>query len=1716
MASARFSKESKSIGGLCVGLSIIALLSLASSVLAQTAVETKGVVMIEAESPTANIPRTLLDPSGVPTIYTWSVPQDVGGFDGSGAIRAFPKDGTLVSSNISTTSPELQFSISFETPGTYYVWLRGYAEMAGGLSVHVGLDGVAGSGGSRIDLPQTGAWVWANTAAGSSVPVVVTVTSAGLHTLNVWMGNAGVAIDKIMLTANGNYSPKYSPDFWRNQSIYQIVTDRFFDGDSSNNTASPNYSPSQGDRAHGGDFKGVERKLDYIKALGATAIWISPVVKNGSGDYHGYAATDFYQTDPRMGTLAELKSLVDEAHKRGLLVINDVVVNHAGTLIDSADAGWPNFKAAGYNLRYSSAARYAAPFDDGSITAAFGNADLRHVFHNYGNTQNWGDPTQVEYGDLLTLDDLRTGSTYVRQRMQEIWSYWINEVGFDAFRLDTVKHVEMGFWDEWCPAMRSAAAAAGKPNFLQFGEIFDGSDEKVGSYTGTKSGGSYKMESAIDYPLYYRVGNVFASASGDTGQIEARYSSLVSSNYDSTALNSLVLNIDNHDNPRFLSTPGSTPERLELALVFLYTSRGIPSLYYGTEQDFNGNGDPANREDMFDGQFEQGPSVGDNFNMTSPRFRLVSKLNNLRRIYPALRTGSHENLWADWDSPGILAYARRLGGQEVYVVLNTATSPQTIGARPTIHPAGTVLVNALNPAETLTVTSATDGIPSILMPATSCKMFVAQSQWTALSPVVQAVSPAHDAAGISPAAPIMVTFSQPMDTASVQAAFATNPATTGDFAWSEGNTVLSYTPTSLSPNTTYTVKIGGAAAASDGRPIYAPFESMFRTGVVTVSAPPAINSVSVSGIGLSSANLATVITPNGNATTVYFEYGLTAAYGSASAMQTVGTGFSPLTSAGVISGLSPGTTYHFRVVSSNGKGVTTGDDATFTTASTLPQVVTLPAQSINGTTADLLARVNPQGSPTTLHFEYGTRADQLDLATAPQSAGNGSAVIQVQAAVSDLASGTTYFFCPVATSGSNVVRGSLYTLTTLPLKPSIKSVATSGIAGTGATLNAEVTANGFDSQAWFEFGADSSYGSTTTAQTIPALATNSAVSLPVSGLQAGQTCYFRAVATNIHGVTYSGERKFTTGFPPPTLISITPVIAASNTLSIGASINPNGLSSGFWVDHGAGEWLGATTRKSASDNLEDYPVAESYKLLYGKGFSNSVHYSRTSYTWGDTLVVASNSNYGTAGRMLDGNKSYGVRAGMLRQSGYRPFANASQFGSFSFSMRCDVDNSAGFSGLNLKSFTGDDFTSGELVSVGMMPVNGGVGGNNVYVVSDFDGQKAIDFGLEMRGAIVDVKISFNTVSGDYTIDATRRADAVNAAIARSVSGSLKRKGSTVKAVAFGYMNGNNSGSANQNLIFDSTVYDALNAVGSGADPVQVLASLGNYSTNSQVFYRVSTINASGTTTGTVARFFSGTDLYAPVTPGSSFKQGGTGTFSVTVSNLGISPSTGAVTVQAGNFTVFATVADMSGDGWTYDAANKLCTRSDGLAAGASYPPITVTVALATNAPSSINGNVQVSGGGDGNLGNNVQSFPLAITSMTPIEAWRHEHFGSSDDAGPGADLRDAAGDGLPNLLKYALGLSPAEPSFTGRPTHSTDTGLLKLTFTRRKSATDINYVVETSGNLGSGWEAPLYDSSAVPYEGGTNASCSVTVSDSIPISTAPGGKRFMRLRVVRP
>jgi glycosidase len=659
----------------------------------------------------------------------------------------------------------------------------------------------------------------------------------------------GLALFLLFLSAVASCEAQSpSNEFWQGQSIYQIITDRFFDGDNANNNADGNFDARKSRAVHGGDFKGLEQKLDYIKALGATAIWISPVVLNAKGEFHGYAGRDFFEIDPHWGTLAELQHMVQAAHARGLLVIDDIIVNHGGDLIDSGDPGYPKFIAPpdGYSLRYRSSKQYAAPFNTNAA-----NPNLTNLFHNNGEIPDYKIAQHFELGELSGLDDFRTESPYIRSNMVEVYKYWIEQAGFDAFRIDTVKHVEMAFWQYWCPLIHEFAAKRGKPNFFMFGEVYDGSDVKCGSYTGTKAGGAFALDSVLDYPLYYKIKNVFATASGNTRQLEERYNA-IASNYDPAAQMRLVTFLDNHDQPRFMSISGATDARLDLALLFLYTSRGIPCLYYGTEQGFNGGTDPNDREDMFAGQFEQGPSVGDNFNMTHPHFKMVARLNNFRRLYPALRFGAHINQWNNSSGPGLFAYSRRVAQNgEVFVAFNTSSSTQTLTNRPTAFGPGTRIINLFDTNEILTVNNRSE-TPPINMPGTAGKIFVAQTDWRPLDPLIASTLPNHDSTEVPTKSSIVLRFSEPMNTGSAESAFSTTPTIKGRFEWSKERDVMTFTPAGAEfPGTTMvTVRVtNSAVGASSGNAMFAPFEFRFKTAAATLAGSGDPERTAQSGIG---------------------------------------------------------------------------------------------------------------------------------------------------------------------------------------------------------------------------------------------------------------------------------------------------------------------------------------------------------------------------------------------------------------------------------------------------------------------------------------------------------------------------------------------------------------------------------------------------------------------------------------------------------------------------------------------------------------------------------------------------------------------------------------------------------------------------------------------------------------------------------------------------
>lgn len=341
-------------------------------------------------------------------------------------------------------------------------------------------------------------------------------------------------------------------------NIYFLLVDRFSNGESESTDAFWDINPNAPKSYHGGDLQGVIQKLDYLQELGITAIWLSPVADNETGGYHGYWIEDFYQVEEHFGTMKDLQLLVNEAHKRGMKIILDHVVNHTGYnspwLKDEEKSQW-------YNPR----------------------TDII----------NWSDPTQLETGWLAGLPDLDFSNPAVRAYMIENTLWWIKETGVDGFRLDTMRHVPHDFWNEF-----STAIKADYPDFYLLGEVWTNDVKQLEGYH------LEGIDGLTNYSLYEGLREAFSDGGESYTLIQALRKEERLSNPEWNGLF-----IDNHDNARLLSVGSHGEAHVKQSLSFLYTYPTIPILYYGTELGLEGGNDPDNRRDMPWNRVAEPPAV---------------------------------------------------------------------------------------------------------------------------------------------------------------------------------------------------------------------------------------------------------------------------------------------------------------------------------------------------------------------------------------------------------------------------------------------------------------------------------------------------------------------------------------------------------------------------------------------------------------------------------------------------------------------------------------------------------------------------------------------------------------------------------------------------------------------------------------------------------------------------------------------------------------------------------------------------------------------------------------------------------------------------------------------------------------------------------------------------------------------------------------------------
>jgi glycosidase len=524
---------------------------------------------------------------------------------------------------------------------------------------------------------------------------------------------------------------------WRDEVIYQVLVDRFADGDLNNDQM---VNPSALARYQGGDWQGMIDHLDYLSDLGVTALWISPVVRNVDTDanvdgYHGYWAQDITLPNPHFGDLAKLRELVDRIHAKGMKVILDIVTNHMGQLFfyDINGNGVPddNLYGAGTTSPLQHITEYDPDYNPAGVQemtslGLSGLAPIRWIYlpeihrmppmpvelqdtslyHGRGRILDYTVRDQVLNGDFPGgLKDLATENDTVRTVLAREYGAWIDKADFDGFRIDTLKHVEHEFWQSFCPAIRQHCKAIGKKNFLMFGEAFDGDDQLVGSYTGND-----QVDSAFFFPQKFAViDRVIKYNQMGTDQIEAQFKTLqtdysgipntdgvVSADGTGLSAQQLMINfLDNHDIPRFLFDKPS-PDALRNALAFIFTENGIPCVYYGTEQEFRGGNDPQNRERLWDTGFDE----------TGKTFQFVHQLTALRARYRPLRRGDLAVKWSTAHTgmesdAGIFAFERNDGGKKVLVVLNfsdtNTSATANNGNKMTVtFDGGTGLVNVLD------------------------------------------------------------------------------------------------------------------------------------------------------------------------------------------------------------------------------------------------------------------------------------------------------------------------------------------------------------------------------------------------------------------------------------------------------------------------------------------------------------------------------------------------------------------------------------------------------------------------------------------------------------------------------------------------------------------------------------------------------------------------------------------------------------------------------------------------------------------------------------------------------------------------------------------------------------------------------------------------------------------------------------------------------------
>jgi glycosidase len=401
---------------------------------------------------------------------------------------------------------------------------------------------------------------------------------------------------------------------WQDETIYFLMVDRFNNGDTKNDLDRDTSDPKA---YHGGDFQGVIDKLDYLKEMGFTSIWLTPIFDNEDKGYHGYWINDFYKTDEHFGSLSTFKKLVKEAHKRDMKIILDFVVNHVGP---------------------------SHPWAKDSSKQAW--------FHEQKEIANWDDQEQLENGWIYGLPDLAQENPDVRKYLLDVAKWWIKETDIDGYRLDTVKHVPVDFWAEFAEEVKKV-----KPEFYLLGEVWSNDPSYIAKYD--KAG----IDGFVDYPLNEQLRTGFRKPDQTLDWLFTGWKRNQTLYEDPYLMGNFM---DNHDTVRFtreaIQNRNLPTTRWKLALTYLYTAPGIPIVYYGSEIALDGADDPDNRRDM---TFQAEKDLIDH----------ITNLGELRQKLPSLTRGSMEALY---EKKGMAVFKRVYKDETTIIAINNTSKSQNV------------------------------------------------------------------------------------------------------------------------------------------------------------------------------------------------------------------------------------------------------------------------------------------------------------------------------------------------------------------------------------------------------------------------------------------------------------------------------------------------------------------------------------------------------------------------------------------------------------------------------------------------------------------------------------------------------------------------------------------------------------------------------------------------------------------------------------------------------------------------------------------------------------------------------------------------------------------------------------------------------------------------------------------------------------------------------